>query len=159
MIIQNLSITNPLTINTSDNSFLVTLPPWNQIRLVLDSNGTAPGTWSYFITPLETPAVTNAASLQLTQNVSYLLLNTGSVTVSLPSAANVGDFIEISDGGGSTFTITQNAGQRICFGTSVTTITSGTIVAQNIYASLKLVCVAQNTDFMVLSPDGNFNTT
>ena len=154
IIIQNLSTTNAFNINKSDATFLVALPAWNQIRLVLNSNGTAAGTWSFFITPLDAPAIINTTTIQLTPNVRYLLTNASPVTATLPTAANVGDFIEIGNGGGSLFTVAANGGQTIRFGNQPA---SSSIASLDVYASLKLVCIVQNTTFMVFSPDGNFS--
>lgn len=75
----------------------------------------------------------------------------GSVVYTLPATAAVGDVIEIIGNSGSGFSIAQNSGQTIRFGSSVTTSgTGGSLASGNQYDSLRLVCTAANTAFRVV---------
>lgn len=75
----------------------------------------------------------------------------GSVVYTLPATAAVGDVIEIIGNSGSGFSIAQNSGQTIRFGSSVTTSgTGGSLASGNQYDSLRLVCTATDTAFRVV---------
>lgn len=75
----------------------------------------------------------------------------GSVTYTLPTTAAVGDVIEIVGNSGSGFSIAQNSGQSIRFGSSVsTTGAGGSLASGNQYDSLRLVCTAADTAFRVV---------
>jgi len=75
----------------------------------------------------------------------------GSVTYTLPTTAAVGDVIEIVGNSGSGFSIAQNSGQSIRFGSSVTTTgAGGSLASGNQYDSLRLVCTAADTAFRVV---------
>lgn len=88
----------------------------------------------------------------------YIANNAGLVTLTLPAVAVVGDSVSIQGKGTGLFTIAQNAGQQIHFGSSNTTVgVGGSLTATNRYDSIELLCITANTDWAVLTgPQGTF---
>ena len=87
----------------------------------------------------------------------YFANNAGTVTATLPATAAVGDTFAIAGMNNSTgWTIAQNAGQTIHFGTSDTTTgVGGSLSSTATYDSVELVCNVANTDFIVVQSVGN----
>lgn len=99
---------------------------------------------------LDDPA---AGALQV--NSGYVL-KTLVKSFSLPAASAFGDVIEIVLAGGTSWTVTQAAGQQIFIGNTSTTLGAGGSLASNAQGdSLKMVCSAANTTWYVLSTVGN----
>ena len=89
-------------------------------------------------------------------NTSYFSNSASLMVYGLPAAANLGDVFEVGGFGSGGWKITQDAGQQVHFGTSNTTTgASGYLASSNSTDCVKLVCVAQNTDFLVVSSVGN----
>lgn len=81
---------------------------------------------------------------------------TGNVSSALPSASSVGDLIEITLDGATSWTITQAVGQQIRLGISQTTSgAGGSIVSTQQGDSLRMVCSVANLRWNVLSSIGN----
>jgi len=86
----------------------------------------------------------------------YVLENAGLTTALLPAACTAGMIIRIVDVGGL-FIIDQNAGQSIDFGnTSSTPGVLGSVASTMQFDALELLCIVDNTEFVVLSSVGNF---
>ena len=105
-------------------------------------------TWSV-ITANQTAAVNNG----------YICNKAGTLALALPASSAVGDIIEVTGINTATgWQITQAAGQQIFFGTSSTTLgATGTLTSSNIRDSIKMVCVAANTTWNVVSSIGNIS--
>ena len=87
----------------------------------------------------------------------YIANNPSLVTLTLPPIALLGSIIEVVGKGAGGWTIAQNGGQTIYFGTaSTTTGATGTLSSTLQRDSVRLVCITANTDFEVVSSIGNF---
>ncbi len=98
----------------------------------------------------------------LAPNVGYVTDNASLVTYTLPVTAAFGTIIEITGGvtGAATapWTIAQNAGQSINFGTSSTTVgVTGSLSANFQYDSVRILCIVADTTFVVLDSSGSLN--
>lgn len=95
-------------------------------------------------------------SASASANNGYVCNNAALVTVTLPSTAAVGDIIEIVGMGAGGWKVAQNASQTIHFGTKdSTTGATGYLSSIQRYDSVRLVCAVANTDFVVVSSQGN----
>lgn len=117
-----------------------------------------PGTHTLTITVAASGITWNTigASQALAVNNGYFCTAGGALSLSLPAVSNLGDIIEISLDGSTSFTITQGAGQRIRIGQNQTTLGGGgslTSTAQG--DSLYLVCQVANLRWNVLAAIGN----
>ena len=86
----------------------------------------------------------------------YVANNVALVTLTLPVIAGFGDQIRVAGKGAGLWRIAQNAGQTIHFGASNTTPgAGGSLTAINRYDCVELLCTTANTDWTVLSVQGN----
>lgn len=96
-------------------------------------------------------------SRSLVVNQGVVANNAALITMTLPATASIGDLIRISGKGAGLYKIAQNAGQTVHFvDVDTTTGAAGSITAIEQYAAIELVCITDNTDFVVLSSTGNF---
>ena len=90
-------------------------------------------------------------------NNGYIANKASNLILTLPTTAAVGTLIEVT--GMNTalgWTVAQNAGQQIFFGTSTTTSgTGGSLSSSNTYDAVRLVCNVANTSWIVISSIGN----
>jgi hypothetical protein len=90
----------------------------------------------------------------------YITNNAALVTLTLPSTAALGTIIKVAGFGAGGWRISQNASQQIHYlGTSTTAGTSGRIDAEltntnSSKASLELLCVVENTTWVVINGVG-----
>jgi len=138
--------------------------------------GAATPTWANVTSSLGSVSITNGAgtinlessgvawsnitdaTVALEVGRGYFLNRAGGVIATLPTTATAGQIIEIAITGTGAGQIAQNAGQQIHFGTSSTTVgVGGSVTSTNQYDTLKLVCIAANTEFLVLSSVGNWS--
>lgn len=84
----------------------------------------------------------------------YVANNAGLVTITLPTTAAIGDFVEIEGYGAGGWQLAQNASQLIKFqsATSTTGVTGYVSGAQ--YDSVRVRCVIANTTWLVVSAVG-----
>lgn len=88
-------------------------------------------------------------------NSGYITNAGGNINLTLPVTAAVGSVFEATADTAGGWTIVQNAGQRIRFGTSDTTIgVGGSLVSSAIGDTIRMVCTVADTDFRVLSSIG-----
>lgn len=100
--------------------------------------------------------VISDTSENMVVNNGYVSNNAGTVTLTLPVAASVGDTLRVSGLGAGGWLIAQNAGQLINFGNSTTTTgAGGSLASTQSKDCVELVCVVSNTTFNVLSSIGN----
>jgi hypothetical protein len=98
------------------------------------------------------------ATAQLATDTSYHVNNASLVTLTMPTTASVGAVIEIIGVGAGGWRLTQNVSQQIFFGNSATTIgASGRIDSTHRRDCIRLVCVAENTDWEVFPAQGNLD--
>ena len=89
---------------------------------------------------------------QMAVNNGYIANNVALVTLTLPATAVVGDTVVLQGKGAGLFSIAQNAGQTINYGSSPTTTgVAGSLTATNRYDSIELICITANTDWAVLT--------
>jgi hypothetical protein len=87
----------------------------------------------------------------------YIANNASLVTLTLPAAATVGQEVRVAGKGAGLFRIAQNAGQTVHYVSSDTTTgAGGSLTAIEQYASIELVCITANTDWIAISSTGNF---
>lgn len=92
-------------------------------------------------------------------NTGYIM-NDGAtlITATLPATAVVGSTIRIAGNASGLWTIAQNAGQTIHFGSvNTTTGVTGSLSSSSTYDTIELLCTVANTDFVVLSSVGNLS--
>lgn len=90
----------------------------------------------------------------------YITNNAGLVTVTLPSTAAVGQVVRIAGKGAGGWRVAQNSGQAIHFGVfNTTTGVTGRLDSVNRYDAVELICTTANTDWNVLSSQGNITVT
>lgn len=101
----------------------------------------------------EVTSATNPNSL-VKQN-GYISKGAGVVTFLLPASAAIGDTFIIA-GYGNLWTLTQNAGQSVTFGSSTSSVgAGGSVTATNTRDSITIVCVTTDTEFQIISGVGN----
>lgn len=99
------------------------------------------------------PATTPTAMLP---NHGYININVGLGTFTLPSVSIPGDMIYLMGQGAGGWTITYGTGQTIRIGSSLSTVTTGSISSTNQYDAIQIVCVSANRDWQVpVAPQGN----
>lgn len=118
------------------------------------------GTWiaidtSLLVPPFVWNVVTSVSEAMVSFN-GYLSNFAGLITYTLPTSSNVGDIIRVAEMNASgSFTITQNSGQQIQFGSLTTTLgMSGSLSSTAVGNSVELICTVANTNWLVLSNVG-----
>lgn len=110
-------------------------------------------------TPMPTIVVSGTTQSMVVNN-TYVSNNAGVVTLTLPATAAVGDEMRVTGLGAGGWSIAQNAGQLIHFGSvASTTGAGGSIASTNQYDTTHIKCVVANTTFNVLSSQGNMTVT
>lgn len=99
--------------------------------------------------------ITGTSSAMAVNN-GYIANNGALVTLTLPSTAALGTRIRVAGLGAGGWKVAQNASQTIHFGSlDTTTGVGGSVASSNRYDALEMLCVAANTDWVVLSSQGN----
>jgi len=87
----------------------------------------------------------------------YILNNAALVTATLPATAAIGQIFELVGKGAGLFRLAQNALQTVHIsGDSTTAGVGGSLTAVDRYASLQVICITANTNFVVKASAGNF---
>lgn len=98
-------------------------------------------------------ATTNTA---LVKENGYVANSVSEITFTLPASAAVGDSFRISGFGTGGWKIVQNSGQRINFGSSLTTTgITGSVASTNQYDAVEIICVNNSNAFSIVSAIGN----
>jgi hypothetical protein len=114
--------------------------------ITITGSGSGSVTWN---------TITGTSSGLLANN-GYITNNASLVTLTLPATAAVGATIYVTGLGAGGWTIAQNSGQLIHFGSAVTTTgVGGSLSSTNQYNTITLVCTVVNTTFNVLASIGN----
>lgn len=97
------------------------------------------------------------ANQAMTSDNGYICIAPGgALSLSLPAVSAVGDLLEITLDGSTSFTITQGAGQQIRLGNLATTAgVGGSLVSTQQGDSLRMVCSVANLKWNILSSMGN----
>lgn len=100
---------------------------------------------------------TITASQALVSNNGYICVAAGgALALSLPATSSLGDIIEITLDGATSFAITQAPGQQIRYGNTSTTSGAGgsiTTIAQG--DTIRMVCQTANLKWNIISSLGN----
>lgn len=98
-----------------------------------------------------------SSTVSMAVNTGYVIDNGASlVTATLPATAAVGKIVAIAGGSSGGWTVAQNSGQTIHFGSvNTTTGAGGSLSSSNRYDCVELICVITNTDWTVRSCMGN----
>jgi hypothetical protein len=101
------------------------------------------------------------ASQTLAVNNGYICVSPGgALSLLLPAVSAVGNIIEVTLDGSTSFTITQGAGQQIRIGNATTTAgVGGSIASTQQGDSVRMVCSVANLKWNVLSSMGNPTVT
>ena len=96
-----------------------------------------------------------AVDTTMSSNIGYIANSGSLITLTLPATAAVGDIIRVTGKGSGGWTIAQNAGQFIQFGSIATTTGVGGSLSSNDPAdTVELVCVTTDNEWLVLSSVG-----
>jgi len=97
------------------------------------------------------------ADFTMSSDSGYIMNKAGTALVAtLPATATEGTSIEIVGKGATGWSIAQQAGQTIHFGSSDTTTgTGGSLASTNQYDCVELICTVTDTDWTVRSVQGN----
>lgn len=88
------------------------------------------------------------------------IVESGALSLALPATSSVGDVIAVTLAQGTSWTITQAAGQQIRLGTYQTTVgASGSLMSTALGDSVSLVCTVANTSWMSYATQGNILIT
>lgn len=144
----NITLGGSLTLS---GAFTTTLTVSANTSLTLPSSGTLATTQGLPLT------VVSGTSQAASVNNSYVSNNAGLCTITLPSTAAVGDTIQVGGLGAGGWKVSQNAGQLIHLGSSVTTTgTGGSLASSNQYNAItEIRCVVANTTWLCYGPQGN----
>jgi hypothetical protein len=86
----------------------------------------------------------------------YITNNAGLVTVTIPTTAPVGSVVRVAGKGAGGWKVAQNASEIIHFGNiNTTTGTGGSLASVNRYDAVELVCIVADTEWAVISSQGN----
>jgi hypothetical protein len=135
---------NPIWANLTEGSNIVITNAGNSITIAATNE-------AVFWTPEST-------SFDIAAGSGYIIAGLGSgITATLPATAAIGDIFEITDADPAwNVTIAQNALQYIQMGNVATTPgVTGYLATTSIGDSLRVVCIATDIGFQVLSSMGN----
>ncbi len=97
-----------------------------------------------------------SSSQVLVSDTGYICIGGGALALALPAVSSLGDVIEITLDGATSFTITQGAGQQIRFGNQQTTAGAGGSIGSTMQGdTIRMVCQIANTKWNILSTIGN----
>ena len=133
-----------------------TLTAGNAGVVITNGNGTG-GNPTISVAALGMPwTVVTGASQAMTSNNGYIANRAGTVAFTLPTTSAVGDVIIVFGMNTATgWSIAYTTNQQIFFGTSSTTITSGSLASVNIRDSVTMICTTANLTWTVISSVGN----
>lgn len=124
---------------------------------VLTSNGTSSSPTFQAFAPVTIPWIeVTLAAANMSPNTGYISNNAGQVTLMMPTTIAQGDYIRVTGKGVGGWKIGQQSGQTIYFGVVTTTTGAGGYLSSTQQRdSIELVCITANTEFNVLSIQGN----
>jgi hypothetical protein len=98
-----------------------------------------------------------STSQSLVSNNGYICVSPGAaLALALPAVSVLGDIIEVTLDGATSFSLTQGAGQQIRLGTLQTTLgAGGSITSTHQGDTIRMVCQTANTKWNILSSIGN----
>lgn len=151
----------PVTVPTSfQTNAGVAVPVMNILNILGAGGATTSGLGNTVTISISATGLTwntISASQTLAINSGYFCISPGgALSLLLPAVSSVGDTVEVSLDGATSFTITQGAGQQIRLGNLATTAgVGGTLGSTQQGDSLRMVCSIANLKWNVLSVEGN----
>lgn len=88
-------------------------------------------------------------------NNGYIINGGGLLTMTLPASAIPGDIVRIGGFSASGWSIVYGTNQIIHYGINDTTVTTGSLSSAQRYDTVELINVVANTNWLVLSNQGN----
>lgn len=123
----------------------ITVTPGANTITIAATGGTG-FTWNNVTTPTQAMAVNNG----------YIANDPASlVTLTLPATAAIGTTLWVSGASVDGWTIVENSGQNITFGSDTTTTTTGSLSSTQQNDSVQLLCTVANTTWNVITSMGN----
>jgi len=127
-------------------------------QLVVDLQGRITTISNVSIAPYFLWNTVNGTVQNVLSNNGYIASNTSLVELLLPETANVGDIMAVAGNGSGLWRLNQNPNQVIHYGYKDTTVgTAGYIESTYKHDYLELLCLVQNTEFLVKQSVGNFD--
>lgn len=164
--------TNVVTINADDNvvgsvgTDSGTVTPTSNNFDIIGSTGVSTSGSGDTVTitvtggGLDWTEVTVTGPTAMVVNNGYVANNAGTVGLTLPATASIGDVIKVDGKGAGGWSIGQNAGQTIHFlAQDTTTGAGGSLASTTQYDCVTLRCITANTDFVVEAVTGNLTVT
>ena len=96
----------------------------------------------------------SGTSATMSPNNGYGADNASLVTLTLPTTAAQYSLLSIQGVGAGGWTIVQNSGQKIVWGSISTTVTTGSVSSNTRYDSVDLICIVANTTWAVRTSSG-----
>lgn len=94
----------------------------------------------------------SGATQTLVKENGYITANAGLTTFTLPATAAVGDYYSIAGESAGGWTLAQNAGQSVKYGTSTSTVgIGGSLASVHTGDYIEILCVTTNTGFRIIS--------
>ena len=116
---------------------------------------TTGATWTTIQGAITWSEITSTAQT-MSVNSGYIANNASLVVLTLPTTSRIGSVIEVVGKGAGLWKIAQNAGEQIHFGNINTTSgTGGYLQATLQYDAIRIVCTVADTEWTVLSSQGN----
>ena len=89
-------------------------------------------------------------------NNGYIANNSSLVVLTLPVTATQGNIVRVAGKGAGGWQVAQNSGQTIHFiSSNTTTGAGGSISSQEIFDAVEILCTANDTNWTILTANGN----
>lgn len=134
---------------------------WDTVDLILwvctTSGSSSTAVWTECINPQSNWIDAATTPINLVSDRNYVIDNGSTlIAFTLPLTAAFGTTIQIAGKSSGLWSISQNSGQSINFGSLATTVgVSGSLSATNQHDYVKLLCITANTTWTVVGSIGN----
>ena len=162
---------NAIAVGAGSTAAMSYIGPLTDGQVLIGSTGVAPaaatltagagiaitnGAGSISISATGSSTWTSITANQTAAASTGYFVTANAVNVALPATSSVGDSFEVALAGGTSWTVTQGAGQQIFFGNiSTTSGAGGSIQSTAAGDAIRIVCRQANTAWQVVSSMGN----